>query len=99
MFERDCLSLWCKLRIPNIFTDGGIGHRLFPKRAHKIVMNGIKSHPFHVEKEDNCLLAHRKTEAKRTAQTSFSQEKQELRRTRISFRLFISSNNHPLPLP
>jgi hypothetical protein len=51
-----------------------------------------------VEIEDNCLLAHGKTKAKPTGQTPFSQEKQELGRTKISFRIFISPDNHPLPL-
>jgi hypothetical protein len=44
---------------------------------------------FFMEIEDNILLVHRKTEAQDTGSVSFSQEKQELRKTRISFGILI----------
>jgi hypothetical protein len=77
-------------------SHGGVNRRLFPERAHKIFMDGIKFHPFHME-IDNCLLVYRKNEAKRTGSTFLSQGKQKSRRTGISFRILISPNNHPLP--
>jgi hypothetical protein len=66
------------------------------KRCHQISFAIAEFHLFHAEIEDNYVLVHRKTKAKSAGSILFSQEKQELRRT--SLRMFISPNNHPLPL-
>jgi hypothetical protein len=44
-------------------------------RAYKIVMDGIESHPFHREIEDDCLLVHQATDPKRPRLTSFFPKK------------------------
>jgi hypothetical protein len=46
-------------------------HNVFPKRAEKIVVDGIGSHPFHPEIEDNSLLVHQATDPKRPSLKSF----------------------------
>jgi hypothetical protein len=46
-------------------------HNFLPKRAYKIVVDGIESHPFHLEIEDDCLLVHQATDPKRPSLTSF----------------------------
>jgi hypothetical protein len=42
-----------------------------PKRAYKIVVDGIESHPFHPEIEDDWFLVHQATDPKRPSLTSF----------------------------
>jgi hypothetical protein len=39
--------------------------------AYKIVVDGIESHPFHREIEDDWLLVHQATDPKRPSFTSF----------------------------
>jgi hypothetical protein len=48
---------------------------VLPKRAYKIVVDGIESHPFHPEIEDDWLLVHQATDPKRPSLTSFFPKK------------------------
>jgi hypothetical protein len=41
------------------------------KRAYKIVVDGIQSHPFHPEIEDDWLMVHQAIDPKRASLTSF----------------------------
>jgi hypothetical protein len=50
---------------------------VLPKRAYKIVVDGIESHPFHQEIEDDWLLVHQATDPKRPSLTSFPENGQE----------------------
>jgi hypothetical protein len=49
-------------------------HSVLPKRAYKIVVDGIEIHPFHPEVEDDWLLVHQATDPKRPSLTSFSRK-------------------------
>jgi hypothetical protein len=48
---------------------------LWPKRAYKIVMDGIESHPFHLGIENDWLLIHQATDPKRPSLKSFFPKK------------------------
>jgi hypothetical protein len=54
-------------------TSGASGG-ILPKRAYKIVVDGMKSHPFHLEIEDDWLLVHQETDLKRPSLASFSRK-------------------------
>jgi hypothetical protein len=73
-----------------------VGHGLFPERAHKIFIDGIKSHPFHVEIGQLSSGSPEK-KAKWTGKTALSQKKSESRSKWMIFKVFISPRNHPLP--
>jgi hypothetical protein len=60
-----------KLSAAGIFAHRRVCHSVLPKRAYKIVMDGIESHPFHPEIEDDWLLVHQATDPKRPNLTSF----------------------------
>jgi hypothetical protein len=45
------------------------------KRAYKIVVDGIESHPFHLEREGDWLLVHQATDPKRPSLMSFFAKK------------------------
>jgi hypothetical protein len=60
-----------KLRAANIFGHRRVCHSVLPRRTYKIVVNGIESHPFHPEREDDWLLVHQATDPKRPSLTSF----------------------------
>jgi hypothetical protein len=64
-----------KLSVASIFGRRRVCHNVLPKRAYKIVMHGIESHPFHSEIEDDWLLVHEATDPKRPSLTSFFPEK------------------------
>jgi hypothetical protein len=49
---------------------------VLPKRAYKIVVDGINSHPFHLEIEDDWLLVHQATDPKRPSLTLFFPKKE-----------------------
>jgi hypothetical protein len=42
-----------KLSAASIFDHRRVCHSVLPKRTYKIVMDGIESHPFHPEIEDD----------------------------------------------
>jgi hypothetical protein len=42
-----------KLSVASIFGHRRVCHSVLPKRAYKIVVDGIESHPFHPEIEDD----------------------------------------------
>jgi hypothetical protein len=46
-------------------------HSVIPKRAYKIVVDGIEIHPFHLEIEHDWLLVHQATDRKCRRLTSF----------------------------
>jgi hypothetical protein len=60
-----------KLSATSIFGHRRVCHNVLPKRAYKIIVNGIESHPFHPEIEDNWLLVHQATDPKRPSLMSF----------------------------
>jgi hypothetical protein len=64
-----------KLSAASIFGRRRVCHSVFPKRAYKIVVDGIESHPFHPEMEGDWLLVHQATDPKRPSLTSFFPEK------------------------
>jgi hypothetical protein len=47
-----------KLSAASIFGHRRVCHSVIPKRAYKIVVDGIKSHLSHPEIEDDWLLVH-----------------------------------------
>jgi hypothetical protein len=59
-----------KLSAASIFGHYRVWHSVLPKRADKIVVNGIGNHPFHSEIEDDWLLVHQATDPKRPSSTS-----------------------------
>jgi hypothetical protein len=59
----------------SIFGHRRVCHSVLPKRACKIVVNDIKSHPFHPEIEDDWLLVHQATDPKHPNLTSFSRKR------------------------
>jgi hypothetical protein len=64
-----------KLSAATIFGHRRVFHSVLPKRAHKIVVDGIESHPFHPEIEDDWFLVHQATDPKRPNLTSFFPKK------------------------
>jgi hypothetical protein len=60
-----------KLSAASIFGHRQVCHSILPKRASKIVVDGIKSHPFLPEIEDDWLLLHQATDPTRPSLTSF----------------------------
>jgi hypothetical protein len=65
-----------KLSAVSIFGHRRICHNVLPKRAYKIVVDGIESHPFHLEIEEDWLLADQAIEPKRPNLTSFSRKRE-----------------------
>jgi hypothetical protein len=59
-----------KLSTASIFDRRRVCHSVLPKRAYKIVVDGIESHPFHPETEA-WILVHQATDPKRPSLTSF----------------------------
>jgi hypothetical protein len=49
---------WERNDTSRILHHRGVGIRLLPERAHKIAMDDIDRHPFHVDKESMRLLIH-----------------------------------------
>jgi hypothetical protein len=64
-----------KLNAASIFGHRRVCHSVLPKRAYKIVMDDIESHPFHPEIEDDCILVRQATDPKRPSFTSFFPKK------------------------
>jgi hypothetical protein len=60
-----------KLSAASTFGHRRVYHSVLPKRAYKIVVDGIESHSFHPEIEDDWLLVHQATNPKRPSFTSF----------------------------
>jgi hypothetical protein len=60
-----------KLSAASIFGHRRVCHSVLPKRAYKIVVDGIESHPFHPKIEDDWLLVHQATDPKPPSLTSF----------------------------
>jgi hypothetical protein len=60
-----------KLSTASIFGHCRVCHSVLPKRAYKIVVDGIESHPFYPEIEDDWLLAHQATDPQRPSLMSF----------------------------
>jgi hypothetical protein len=60
-----------KLSASSIFGHHRVCHSVLPKRAYKIVVDDIESHPFHPEIEDDWLLVHQAAGPKRPSLTSF----------------------------
>jgi hypothetical protein len=71
-----------KLSTVSIFGHRRVYHSVLPKRAYKIVVDGIESHPFHLEIrrsgdpeiEDDWFLIHQATNPKHSNLTSFSRK-------------------------
>jgi hypothetical protein len=59
-FGRDGFLSARKLSAASIFGHRRVYHSGLPKRAYKIVVDGIESHPFHPEIEDDWLLVPRR---------------------------------------
>jgi hypothetical protein len=70
-FGRDGFPSAGKLRAANIFAHRRVYHSVLPKHAYKIVVDGIESHLFHPEIEEDWLLIHQATDPKRPSFTSF----------------------------
>jgi hypothetical protein len=64
-----------KLSAASIFSHRRVCHSVLPKRAYKTVVDGIESHPFHPEIEDDWLLLHQATDPKSPSLTSFFPKK------------------------
>jgi hypothetical protein len=63
------------LSAANIFGNRRVCYSVLPKRAYKIVVDGIKSNPFHSEIEDDWLPVHQATDPKRQSLRSFFQKR------------------------
>jgi hypothetical protein len=68
--RRDFLSAG-KLSAASIFGHRRVWHNVLPKPAYKILVDGIESHTFHPEIEDDWLLAHQATDPKHPSLISF----------------------------
>jgi hypothetical protein len=67
-----------KLNVANIFDHHRVCHSVLPKRAYKIAVDGIESHPFHPEIENDWPLVHQATDPKRPSlRSSFQKREQE----------------------
>jgi hypothetical protein len=64
-----------KLSAENIFGHRRVCHSALPKRAYKIIVDGINSHTFHPEIEDDWLLVRQATNPKGPSLTSFFPKK------------------------
>jgi hypothetical protein len=64
-----------KLSTASIFSHRRVCHSVLPKRAYKIVVDCIESHPFHPEIEDDWLLVHQATDPKSPSSMSFFPKK------------------------
>jgi hypothetical protein len=64
-----------KLSAVSILGHRRVCHTVLPKRAYKIIMDGIESHPFHPEIDDNWFLFHQATDPKCPSLTSFFAKK------------------------
>jgi hypothetical protein len=64
-----------KLSAASIFGRPQVCHSVLPKRAYKIVVDGIENHPFHPGIEDGSLLIHQATDPKCPSLTSFFPKK------------------------
>jgi hypothetical protein len=60
-----------KLSAASIFGHRRVYHSVLPKRAYKIVVDGIETHPFHPEIEDDWFLVDQATDPKRPSLTLF----------------------------
>jgi hypothetical protein len=63
-----------RLSVASIFSHRPVCHSVLPnlpKRAYKIVVDGIESHPFHPEIEDDWRLVHQATDSKCPSLTPF----------------------------
>jgi uncharacterized cysteine cluster protein YcgN (CxxCxxCC family) len=58
-----------------MFGHRRVCHSVLPNCAYKIVVDGIESHRFHPEMEDDWLLIHQATDPKRPSLTSFFPKK------------------------
>jgi hypothetical protein len=74
-FGRGVLLSAGKLSAASIFSRRRVCHSVLPKREYKIIGDGIESHPFHPEIEDDWLLADQATDPKRPSLTSFFPKK------------------------
>jgi hypothetical protein len=64
-----------KLSAASIFDHHRVCHSVLPKRAYKIVLDGIENHPFHPEIEDDWLLIHQATDPECPSLRSFLPKK------------------------
>jgi hypothetical protein len=60
-----------KLSAASIFGHRRVCRSVLPKRAYKIVVDGIESHPFHPKIDNDWLLVHQATDPKRPSFISF----------------------------
>jgi hypothetical protein len=60
-----------KLSAESNFGHRRVCHSILLKRAYKIVLDGIKSHLFHPEIDDDWFLVHQVTDPKRPSLTLF----------------------------
>jgi hypothetical protein len=60
-----------KLSAASIFGHRRVGHSVLPKRAYKIVVDGIESHSFHREIQNDWLLVQQATDPQCPSLTSF----------------------------
>jgi hypothetical protein len=74
-FGRGGLLSAGKLSAASIFEHRRVCHSVFPKRAHKTIVDGIEIHPFHLEIEDDWLPVYQATDPKRPSLTSFFPKK------------------------
>jgi hypothetical protein len=66
-----------KLSAASIFSHRRVCHSVLPRRADKIIVDGIESHPFHPEIEHDWFLVHQATDPKHPSVTSFFPKKEE----------------------
>jgi hypothetical protein len=66
-----------RLSAASIFGHRRVCHSALLKRAYKIVVDGIESHLFHPEIEDDWLLVHQATDLKRPSLTSFFAKREQ----------------------
>jgi hypothetical protein len=60
-----------RLSAASIFGHRRVCHSVLPKRAYKIIVDGIENHPFDPEIEDDWLLVYQATDPTRPSLTSF----------------------------
>jgi hypothetical protein len=66
-----------KLSAVSTFGHRRVYHSVLPKRAYKIVVDGIETHSFHPEIEDDWLLVRQAIDAKRPSLTSFFPKREQ----------------------
>jgi hypothetical protein len=64
-----------KLSAASIFCHRRVSHSVLPKCGFMIMVDGIESHPFHPEIEDDWLLVHQTTDPQRPSLISFFPKK------------------------